>query len=230
MARVCRVFVLFAVLLLCFACASKETKPQQKTLASNDNQYGPYGTRASHIYMPLAIDNGWTYKRFFLGEEGILNITIVKKDEEGFYVDNKGGKFKNTWMGLRDKNRYMLMAPMEKGHTWRAHMQANMAEHFEIVDDNATVKVPAGTFEHCLIVKSTTDYTVNARMTNTNIYAPNVGMIKMTTMLENSRGKKQKQVEFSLMKYNVKPEVVDFTKGYKLEKEESGSAKQKSKK
>jgi len=212
MPRFQTVLGLLMIICLSFACTSKEAKPDKPLLQkSGDAKYGPYGTRASHVYMPLAINNGWTYKRFFLGEEGILNITILKKDEEGFYIDNKGGKLKNTWMGLRDDNRYMLQAPLEKGKQWRAHMRANTAEHFEIVADNETVEVPAGVFEHCLIVKSTTDYTVNARMTNSVTYAPNVGMIHMVTMLENSRGKKQKQVEFSLMKYNVKPEVVNFS-------------------
>lgn len=167
-----------------------------------------FGGRSAEVFMPLNLGNSWTYSREFLGEKGELSVMIVSRDEEGFYLDNQGGRFMVTPFGLRDTDRYLLLSPLETGQRWRAQVAVNVAEHFEILDDNATVSVPAGQFAHCLVVQSTTHATAAVRMLTTATYAPNVGLIRMETRIENNQGRTSRQFLLELTGYAF-PERVE---------------------
>lgn len=197
------VFFLGAGLLL--GCSHSKNARKSSASSSSTHEVGPFGTRAASVYMPLNLGNSWVYDRFFLGEEGVLKINIVSRDKEGFYVDNKGGRFKLTSMGLRDINRYMLLAPLEKGGRWDAQVTVNISEHFEIIADNETITVPAGSFEHCLIVRSVTMAPGRGKMVNMTTYAPNVGMIRVETLIENEQGRSSRQMLLDLKSYEFPP-------------------------
>jgi hypothetical protein len=190
--------ILLITLLALSACKSG---PQPKTAASNPD-LDASGRLAAHVFMPLNLGNSWTYNREFLGEKGVFSVMIVSRDKEGFFLDDHGGRFMLTPFGLRDLDRYMLLSPLETGHRWRAQIAVNIAEHFEILDDAALVTVPAGAFERCLVVQSTTYTTESVRMITTTTYAPHVGMIRMETRLENNQGRQSRQFLLELTGYS----------------------------
>ncbi len=181
-------------------CASKEVKPSPAAMRDRTDAYG---ARAISEWMPLNLGNTWTYERRFLGETGSLTVTVVSKDKEGFFVDNQGGRLMITPHGLRDPNRYLLVSPIETGKRWRVQVAPQLAEHFEVMDDNATVTVPAGKFEHCAVVRSTTHVSKNVRMVNTIVYAPKVGMVRNETRMENNQNRTANQVVLELTHYKL---------------------------
>ncbi len=201
------VFV-FATLLLISACVTGDKKADKnpatdaprKQQAQKDQLDG-FGTRSLSTFLPLNLGNTWVYRRSFLGETGQLTVTIEKKDEQGFYVDSQGGRFKITSLGIRDDNRFLIIPPTEKGTRWQAQVAPNIAEHFEITEDNQTVTVPAGSYEHCLVVQSTTRLDANTRMVITVTYAPKVGIIRSETRMENNQRRVANQVVLELESY-----------------------------
>lgn len=193
--------IVFFLVACAFGCSSKETKLDEPITANE--KLGPFGARAASEYMPLNLGNTWVYKSRFLGEEGSIKVIVKSKNEEGFFIDSQGGRFKLTSMGLRDKDRYLLLSPLEKGRSWRAQVSYNVAEHFEILEDNAKVIVPAGAFSNCLIVRSETRLKKGVKIVNTVTYAPKVGMIRTETVMEDERGKKEKQVLLELETYSL---------------------------
>ena len=164
---------------------------------------GPQGTRPASELMPLNLGVSWTYRRTFLGESGEFKVTVVRKDEEGYFVDDAGGRLMLTPMGLRDADRYLLLSPLETGQRWRVQVQPNVAEHYEITEDNATVEVPAGRFEHCLVVEAVTNFSAARRMVIRSTYAPKVGMVRSETRMEDNQGRKVQQVLLELVAYTI---------------------------
>jgi hypothetical protein len=158
------------------------------------------GARAASVYWPLNLGNTWVYKRNFLGEEGTLTISILKRDAEGYYVDSAGGRLMSTPFGLRDPERYLLQAPVEKGQTWRAQLVPGRSELFEILEDDVTITVPAGRYEHCVVVRSTSPAPAGSRLINTVSYAPHVGMIRAETLVVNNQQRQARQVLLELMR------------------------------
>jgi hypothetical protein len=90
----------------------------------------------------LNIDNGGTV---------VANVIQVREDS----ITNtyRGGE-QYTGENLLDKkdnvNIILLQTPLEKGSFWISE-----ENHYEIVDTDAAVKVPAGEFEGCIAVKVT---------------------------------------------------------------------------
>ncbi|RJO66417.1 MAG: hypothetical protein C4523_12475 [Myxococcales bacterium] len=181
------------------AVAPKPASPP----AAADPPRGFGGSRSTHEFMPLNLGNTWEYKKTFLGETGTLRVTVERKDEEGFFIDSQGGKLKHTSMGLRDENRFLLLEPVETGRKWSARVAVTVVEHFEVVEDNATIETPAGAFEHCAVVRSTTALTPEARMINEVAYAPGVGMVRTRTSIENNKKRQKDQATLELVSYTL---------------------------
>jgi len=193
---------LFLVLFAGMVVACSGGKSAVRTDAKG-HKLGMYGTLAASVYMPLKLGNTWTYRRSFLGEVGQVRVTVEHRESDGTFVDSAGGRLRLSRLGLSDGVRFLLEEPLSAGHKWRAQIAPNMAEHFEIVEDNAKVTVPAGIFEQCLVVRSVTHYSLTTRMVNLVSYAPDVGMIRNETILENDRGNRQTQVLLELESYQL---------------------------
>ncbi len=193
--------LLFTIFPMFGGCAHDPAKPSDNAAVTEAR--GPYGTRAAAVYMPINLGYSWEYERTFLGEKGKLKVAIVKRDDQGFFVDNQGGSLRITPFGLRDRKRYLLFYPLETGQRWRSNVEVNIAEHFEIVADNDDIAVPAGSFRHCLTVRSVTNVDAGVRMVNLVSYAPYVGMIRTETWMENDRGRKTRQVLLELSAYHL---------------------------
>lgn len=178
----------------------KSAKP---AVTKKTEQLDSLGARAPSLFWPLNLGNTWTYARRFLGETGSLTVSIVKRGEEEAFVDNTGSSFWLTPFGLRDKDRYLLQSPLEKGQRWRAQTGPDTTEYFEVLEDDATVNTPAGRFAHCLIVRSTTRLPADSRLLNVVAYAPNVGPVRNETLVENNQKRQASQVLLELTSYQI---------------------------
>ncbi len=200
------IFVVLLLLLISsflFACASKKVKPESlEEFAGINKSYVEQGSLSASEYMPLNLGNTWVYRRDMLGEKGTLKVSIDKK-QDGFFIDSQGGVFKLDSIGLRDPKRYLLQNPIHKGQEWKAQIRFNLAEHFVVVDDNAVVDLPAGTFKQCVVVKSRTQIKKGKYMVNRITYAPGIGMVRTETWLENEKQQRAQQVLLELESYII---------------------------
>jgi len=90
----------------------------------------------------LTIDNGGTI---------IANVIEVNKDSVvNIYREGEAYDNANLLNRPSNLNIILLMTPLKKGTFWISE-----ENHYEITDTNATVTVPAGTFEDCIVVKET---------------------------------------------------------------------------
>lgn len=191
---------------MAFANEGDKSKPAKDPEAAKPKKSQPLdslGARAPSLFWPLNLGNTWTYSRRFLGEAGSLTVSIVKRGEDESYVDSTGSKFWVTPLGIRDNERYLLRSPLEKGEHWRAQTGPETTEFFEVAEDDALVTVPAGRFEHCLIVRTTTRLPAGSRMLNVAAYAPNVGLVRNETLVENNQKRQASQVLLELVSYQI---------------------------
>lgn len=125
-------------------------------------------------FYPLKVGNIWEYEG-----EGMEYASFVQRvvyssgnkyqltiDNGGSVIANvievKGDSITNTYRGaepytgenllnMKDNlNIILLQTPLEEGNFWISE-----ENHYEIVDTDASVKVPAGEFEDCIAVKVT---------------------------------------------------------------------------
>lgn len=105
-------------------------------------------------YTQLIPGSSRTYAVRFPGQEGELTVTLTGR-EDGWLVDDRGGRFRLTGEGLRDPQRYLIRTPLEAGTTWTAVVSASAVEHYRTSSVGSPCEVRAGAFPDCLIVEST---------------------------------------------------------------------------
>jgi len=181
------VVIAISVMLLT-ACSQEENKPDTEKPQNKEDKV------AVGAYYPLAVGNQWEY-------EGIGNeyasytqkVVYSKDDKYQVMVDNGGTVSANIYV-LSDEslirtyseaevyddknildekenmNNIMIKAPIEIGTKWESQ-----GDQCEITDINATVTVPAGTFENCIVIKET--YNETGAFTN-YYYCKGVGLVK----------------------------------------------------
>lgn len=106
-------------------------------------------------YAQLVPGSARTYAVQFPGQKGEMTVRVTGRDEEGWIVDDRGGKFRLTNEGLRDSQRYLIRAPLESGATWKSILSASAVENYRIVDVGSPCEVRAGRFPDCLVIEST---------------------------------------------------------------------------
>lgn len=163
---------------------------------------GTGGARASQYY-PLAVGHKWTYERAVLGETGTFEISIDKRDGAAF-VDSTGARLSLDAFGVRDDRRYLLKEPIEEGKGWNNTISASTFERYVITSTKATVTVPAGTFDDCVVVESKNRIKDNAVLVNQMTFAKGVGMVMIRTHLETD-GRKLPQAVLRLQKHVPAP-------------------------
>lgn len=135
-----------APLLLLGACASTPPAPRAE-LSSNDPS-------SLVEYAQLQPGSARTYAVRFPGQEGEITVTVLGR-EDGWLVDDRGGKFRFTNEGLRDPERYLVRTPLEAGTSWTSILSASAVERYRIVSVGEPCEVRAGSFSDCLVVEST---------------------------------------------------------------------------
>ena len=137
-------------------------------------------------YMPLAVGNVWTYATQFRGQEQPdLSVSIVR-EEGGFFVDDRPQPSRMAFdsAGLRDGGvRYLLKTPLIKGTKWMSVADVKTVERYEIVDDDRTVRSPAGIYKECVTVRMEVRITPDKTMRNEMTFAPAVGIVEVKTSL-----------------------------------------------
>ncbi|HEY0840664.1 MAG TPA: hypothetical protein VGD74_10800 [Vulgatibacter sp.] len=148
---------------------------------------GPVSTAASpgldggdlRSLLPLAVGNEWRFRT--IGDDrGGQVVVRIEKEEGGFHVDNLGGAFRFDAEGLRDRERYLVLLPLEEGHRWESRLEGGVVERYEIVDVEATVEVPAGTFRRAVVVRATTRLDDSTEMEREWTWARGVGPVRTT--------------------------------------------------
>ena len=186
-----RTFLPMCALALLSACASSTTKPETPAVE------GP----PIAAYVPLDVGHAWTYAMNFLGKTGERTVTIMSKDAEGFYVDDAQGALRVDDEGLRDRQRYLLRAPVVAGNQWKAVVSASAVERYKIESVGEPCETKAGRFEDCVVVSSKLrrdeTMTLHARFT----WAKGIGLVKIETESETGTSGRVKQTEQSLLRY-----------------------------
>ncbi|HEX9243064.1 MAG TPA: hypothetical protein VF875_11540 [Anaeromyxobacter sp.] len=137
-------------------------------------------------FFPLAIGNEWVYRdespALPADRRGATRtVRILDKTPDGYFRDNERGELRVDAECLRDRNRRLLCAPLEKGRSWSSVVSVSSTERYEIAEVGETVQTPAGRFAGCVRVRAhnragpTTDHVLEIT------YAPGVGPVRIET-------------------------------------------------
>lgn len=128
------------------------------------------------------VGTSWSYA-ITPGPPAPQSVSIVSRDERGFFVDDRGGRLAPRSDGMFDGERFLLKEPLVPGAEWSAVVRG-VTERYRIVATDVQVTVPAGTFDRCVEVEGATpscDPTTGraATLRMRWIWAPHVGMVRL---------------------------------------------------
>ena len=187
------------LLLLCaFALAACTTTSK----ATNDGPSAPQKTAGD--FYPLSLGTSWTYEVKLLGESRMIEVTTLRKSNDGFVEDSTGAQFLVDGFGVRDQKRYLLRNPIAAGTKWTNVVSVSSVEAYEILAVNQPCDAPAGKWEGCVVVESRNRVEEGTVLVNEMTFAPGVGIVRLSTVLE-SNGKQIPQSTLALSKFNTPP-------------------------
>lgn len=182
-----RVFLACALLLVACTTASKATAPTRAQATAAD-------------FYPLAIGNTWSYEVKLLGETRQIEVSTLRKNAEGFVEDSTGAQFMADTYGVRDQKRYLLRNPIAAGTKWTNVVSVSSVENYEITGAGQPCEAPAGKWDGCVVVESRNRVEEGTVLVNEMTFAPGVGIVTLTTVLE-SNGKRIPQSTLALLKF-----------------------------
>ncbi len=157
-------------------------------------------------YFPLAVGNEWTWADRSPQQPGAApktrTVRILSRDADGFYLDNERGALQASGGCIRDRSRRILCAPLEQGHAWSSVLSLTSTEHYRIEATGVPVKVPAGTFADCVVVRARNRAGDDADTVLEIAYAPGVGPVRLETWVE-VKGRRIPQVRAELLSYRT---------------------------
>ncbi|HTP26817.1 MAG TPA: hypothetical protein VMK12_14335 [Anaeromyxobacteraceae bacterium] len=133
-------------------------------------------------YFPLAVGNTWVFLDRSTQKEAHHTVRIVRRDEDGYFVDDQHGALRADADCLHDRRRNLLCRPIAKGTTWSSVVSPSATERYEIAGVNETVTVPAGTFHGCVRVRSQL-HAGGVEQVAELTYAPSVGPVRVETFV-----------------------------------------------
>ena len=179
-----------AIAILALACTNAPPAAAPSTGSISALRALSSGT-ALERFLPLV--GGHFYEYQFEtddGKSGILLIKIERPDERhgSWVLPGKGhNAFEYVADGVLTSGEhgvsYLLQAPLEAGRGWKGGNQSSV----EVRRIDATVTVPAGTFEGC--VETVESRGGDAPLSVTTAYCPKVGMVQrdMSTGTQHER-------------------------------------------
>lgn len=182
--------LMLAAFALSSACA---TTPDSRPATSK-----PASTAAD--FYPLAIGTTWSYEVKLLGETRKIDVSMLRKGDDGFVADSTGAQFMADSFGVRDQKRYLLRNPIAAGTKWTNVVSVSSVESYEIVAANQPCDAPAGKWEGCVVVESRNRVQEGTTLVNEMTFAPGVGIVRLSTVLE-SNGKQIPQSTLSLLEF-----------------------------
>ena len=177
--------------LFCSGCMKNPNVEQAPEIA---------GTPARDFY-PLAVGNTWNYQVQLLGEKQEIEVKLLKEDNGVFEDSNHNQLFADAF-GVRDQKRYLLRDPVQQGTEWSNVVSVSSVEHYKIVSAGVACDSPAGQFQGCAVVESSNRIEEGKVLINELTFAPKVGLIRISTLLENN-GNKLPQSSLVLTRYQV---------------------------
>ncbi len=158
--------------------------------------------RDASVFYPLGLGTEWNYEVKLLGETRQVDVKITRKNDDGFVEDSMGAKLMVDSYGVRDQKRYLLRNPVVAGTKWTNVVSVSSVETYEILAVDQPCDSPAGNWENCVIVESRNRIKEGTTLVNEVTYAPDVGIVKLSTVLE--AGDKQiPQSTLSLLKFTA---------------------------
>jgi hypothetical protein len=116
-------------------------------------------------------------RNYFATDPATLDVYYFGEDVDN-YRDGKIVNHESAWLAGERGARFGRMVPGKpaKGDRWYQEIAPDVAmDRVEVVDVDATVKTPAGTFEHCLHLQETTPLESDV---SHKYFAPGVGLVK----------------------------------------------------
>lgn len=191
--------LLAAALLVCAgaglsACATA-APPEAVKADKPDRSAGP----SPSIFYPLAVGNAWTYEARGGGRTSRDTIKIIGQDGPWFLDDHRG-RLRADSEGIRDRDRYLLRAPLVPGQTWSA-VEQMVVQRFEVVANDAVVATPAGRFEKCVVIRNVQSLPGGGKYTTSWTYAPGIGLVALKTTAQ-QKGVEQEQTSLQLVSFD----------------------------
>jgi hypothetical protein len=153
----------------------------------------------AQLYYPLAVGNSWTYAVSGAQENAV--IEIVGRDGDWFLDDHRG-RLRYEKDGVRDADRYLLRTPVRAGTRWTA-VDNLVVQRFEIVSADASVVTRAGTFDHCVVVRTGSTVKKDVTFVTEWTFAPRVGIAQIVTSTVDARGNSAEQTRLSLVSFHL---------------------------
>lgn len=214
-----KISCIMTVLILAFslsACGSKaETKKPKPSQTSQRQTVNKPAKENISAYYPLKVGNHWEYKG--TGNEYAAykeDVVFAEGNKYQVMTDNGGTRMahryevsanqivttyregevyndKNILAEPSNENIVILKRPITVGTSW-----TNGNNHYEITQTDATVAVPAGTFNNCVVVKVTNP---QEKTYTLDYYKKGVGLVKTEFVAENGD-----KIMSELEKYTLK--------------------------
>lgn len=176
----------------------------QTTAPKPDNTAGTQTTannRKVEDYFPLEVGARWRYKYYshITRRKLEFNRSIVRKKGRVYY-DNLKARYNYDINGVREGLRYLLKYPLEVGNRWVSVVGVTQIERYQIIDLNRTVRVPAGTFRNCIVVRTRQKVGGKSVQEVHFTFAPDVGFVKIRMVVRHD-GKRIPQWTQELLSY-----------------------------
>ena len=181
----------FVVILSCVLAACASAPDAKKPVET--------GPIAGEFY-PLAVGTTWSYEVNLLGEKRTIDVKIERQSPDGFVVDSTGAQLSVDSYGVRDQKRYLLRNPIVAGTKWTNVVSVSSVEHYEIIAADQPCDAPGGTWRGCVVVESRNKVEEGKVLVNEMTFAPGVGIVRLTTVLE-AGGKKIPQSTLALLSF-----------------------------
>jgi hypothetical protein len=193
--QIARKALLAALLAACAGCAGgAASAPSPSEAVKAVKPVGP----SPAIFYPLGVGNAWTYEARGGGRTSRDTITIIGQDGPWFLDDHRG-RLRADADGIRDRDRYLLRAPLVPGLGWSAVDQM-VVQRFEVVANDAVVATPAGRFEKCVVIRNLQSLPAGGRYTTEWTYAPGIGLVALKTSAQ-QKGVEQPQTSLLLVSF-----------------------------
>jgi hypothetical protein len=156
--------------------------------------------RTAADFYPLTPGTAWRYEVKLLGDTRTIDVTMLKKNEQGFVEDSTGAQFLVDAYGVRDQKRYLLRNPVASGTKWTNVVSVSSVETYEVLSADQPCDAPAGKWDNCAVVESRNRVQEGVVLVNEMTFAPGVGIVRLSTVLE-SNGKQIPQSTLSLLEF-----------------------------
>jgi hypothetical protein len=153
-------------------------------------------------YIPLGVGASWTYAVRYPGQDGEMTVRLTE-EKDGYWLDDRGGAWRLTRDGLRDRMRYLVKRPAVEGTSWRTVVGPSAVEHAQITHAGAPCEVRAGSFPRCLVVHSWIKQDDKLTLHIEWTFVEDVGLARLDTYAD-IRGKGQvPQVRQDLIRWTL---------------------------